>query len=224
MSIYYLCWNETERNETVNAVFLESCALLPFRFYGFLCKPNGIVLNDIGNVFLTRTVCIYTHVHLLYIHICTSCTCTCILMYMYMYITCMGRYNVHISEFRTQYIDHTHITTMYMLHKQRFQGNLTHIVDSKWLQLPSIQYHTIIFRAIAYTFTHAHCVCVCYIQCMCNTCTCIIYVIYVPQCVPCSCSVWSLFFSVKAAICQTERVLSPSLLPSSQHGPCTCTG
>ena len=40
----------------VNAVFLESCALLPFRFYGFLCKPNGIVLNDIGNVFLTRTV------------------------------------------------------------------------------------------------------------------------------------------------------------------------
>ena len=56
MSIYYLCWNETERNETVNAVFLESCALLPFRFYGFLCKPNDIVLNDIGNVFLTRTV------------------------------------------------------------------------------------------------------------------------------------------------------------------------
>ena len=54
--------NETKRNETVNAVFLESCALLPFRFYGFLVKPNGIVLNDIGNVFLTRTV-----------HACSSC-------------------------------------------------------------------------------------------------------------------------------------------------------
>ena len=58
--------NEAKRNETVNAVFLESCALLPFRFYGFLVKPNGIVLNDIGNVFLTRTVytciCMYMHV------------------------------------------------------------------------------------------------------------------------------------------------------------------
>ena len=56
-----IIWNEiernrTKRNETVIAVFLESCAMLPFRFYGFLVKRNSIVLNDIGNVFLTRTV------------------------------------------------------------------------------------------------------------------------------------------------------------------------
>ena len=43
----------TKRNETVNGVYLESCASLSF---GFVRKPNGI---DIGNVFLTRTVRVF---------------------------------------------------------------------------------------------------------------------------------------------------------------------
>ena len=46
---------------------------MPFRFYGFLCKPNGIVLNDIGNVFLTRTVVVLFTIQRTY-------------MYMYMYV------------------------------------------------------------------------------------------------------------------------------------------
>ena len=47
--------NRTKRYETVNAVYLESCAPLSFASVRCLLKPN-----DIGNVFLTRTVYIHT--------------------------------------------------------------------------------------------------------------------------------------------------------------------
>ena len=50
--------NETERNRTRTKrnVIERRCAQFPFGFWLNKTKPNGIVLNDNGNVFLTHTV------------------------------------------------------------------------------------------------------------------------------------------------------------------------
>ena len=48
--------NETKRNETKRNGTKRRCATLPFYIVRSVVKRNGIVLNDIGNVFLTRTV------------------------------------------------------------------------------------------------------------------------------------------------------------------------
>ena len=48
--------NETKRNVTERNAMKRHCATLPFLIVRSLVKRNGIVLNDFGNVFLTRTV------------------------------------------------------------------------------------------------------------------------------------------------------------------------
>ena len=55
----YLCWNETvhygmKRND--KRCFLRIVCDVAVSFLWLLVKRNGSVLNDIGNVFLTRTV------------------------------------------------------------------------------------------------------------------------------------------------------------------------
>ena len=51
-------WNRTERNRTRTKlnVIERCCTQFPFGFWLNMTKRNGIVLNDIGNVFLTHSV------------------------------------------------------------------------------------------------------------------------------------------------------------------------
>ena len=61
-------WNETKRNRTKRNgkrrfLRIVRAGTVPFRRNSL--EPNGIVLNDFGNVFLTRTVytCTYNTMH-----------------------------------------------------------------------------------------------------------------------------------------------------------------
>ena len=48
--------NGMERNKTLLNDVWTCCTQFPFRLCPLLAKPNGIELNDIGNVFLMRAV------------------------------------------------------------------------------------------------------------------------------------------------------------------------
>ena len=62
-------WNETKRNGKRRFLKIVRAGAVPFRRNSL--KPNAIVLNDIGNVFLTCTVYrfLYIRYHILHVHV-----------------------------------------------------------------------------------------------------------------------------------------------------------